>query len=101
EELLCGLAPPRVRVVEVFHPLRAREPPDLGHAGRGPVGRHDTVDAAEVGRSFELGRFDLLAQVRRNQAVMLDDAAVHVADVERAIGTGREVYRTEALVRRG
>jgi hypothetical protein len=93
-------------VREVRHPLRAREPADVRDPGRRRgrrrrVDRHDTIDAAVLVGPFELVRLDLLAQVRRNQAVMLDDAAVHVDDVERAIRTGPEVHRTEALVRRG
>src|SRR5262249_39190908 len=49
----------------------------------------------------ELVRFDLLTKVRRDQAVVLNDAAIHVDDVERAVRTGTEVDWTEPLVGRG
>src|SRR6476646_3157689 len=84
----------------MFDPLNVRHARDLRNTRRRLVDRHDTVDASVVVRAFELVRFDLLTEVRRDQAMVLDDAAIHVDDVERAVRTGSEVDRTEALVGR-
>ena len=45
-------------------------------------------------------RDDLVAQVFRDVAAVLNDAAVHVHDVQRAVGRRRQIHRPEALVGR-
>ncbi len=68
--------------------------------GWGPPRRlvHHAPDAAVPDRLFELARHDLIAQVLGDVTAVLDDAAIHVDNVERAVGRGRQVDRTEALV---
>ena len=59
----------------------------------------DAVDAAHpVKRLVQPAVHDLVAQERRQEDVALDDAAVHVGHVQRAIGTGGAEDGTEALV---
>ena len=52
---------------------------------------HDAVDAAEAGRLLELVREDVIAQVLGDVGALLDDAAIHVDDVERAVGRVRQI----------
>src|SRR4026209_1356223 len=82
-------------------PRRVRRARDLRNTRRRLVNRDDAVDASVVVGAFELVRLDLLTEVRGDQAVVLDDATIHVEDVERAVRTGAEVDRTEPLVGRG
>src|SRR6185436_7365914 len=84
----------------MLDPLRVRHTRDLRNARRRLVDRDDAVDASVVVGAFELVRLDLLTEVGRDQAVVLDDAAIHVDDVECAVRTGTEVDRTEPLVGR-
>src|SRR3954470_3520023 len=84
----------------MLDPLNIRHAPDLRNTRRRLLDRDDAVDASVVVGAFELVRLDLLAEVRRDQAVVLDDAAIHVDDVECAVRTGTEVDRTEPLVGR-
>ena len=60
---------------------------------------HHTVDAPEPGRTLEPVLHDVTTEVLRHIRALLDDAAVHVHDIERAVGGIREVHRPEALVR--
>ena len=46
---------------------------------------HDPVDAPVATWLIELARQDLVAQVFGDEALVLDDAVVHVHDVERAV----------------
>ena len=47
---------------------------------------HHAVDAAESGAAIEAALEDLIAQVFGDRDAVLDDAAVHVGDVQRAVG---------------
>ena len=58
----------------------------------------DAPDAAKPDRSGEPALVDLLPQEGRHVGLVLDDAAVHVRDVERAVRTDRERHRPEPLV---
>jgi hypothetical protein len=62
---------------------------------------HDPVDAPVAERRRELPRLDLIAQVLRDVVTMLDDAVIHVDDVERAVGCVRQIHGPKALVGRG
>src|SRR3954466_13997764 len=84
----------------MLDPLGVGHARDLRNTRRRLVDRDDAVDASVVVRTFELVRLDLLAEVRRDQAVVLDDASIHVDDVECAVRTSTEVDRTEPLVGR-
>ena len=64
-------------------------------------GVHDAVDAAVPLRPLELARQDLIAQVLRDVALVLDDPVVHVDDVQRAVGRRGQIHRPEPLVGRG
>ena len=99
EQLLRGVAPPAVRVRQRCHQLRAA----CASPARASVSRsrrlvHDAIDAAEPGRPFELVRHDVIAQVLRDVGALLDHAAIHVDDVERAVGGVGQEDRPEALV---
>ena len=48
----------------------------------------------------EIAGLDVVAQEIGPVDLFLHDAAIHVDDVERAVGRGQHVHRTEALVRR-
>ena len=60
----------------------------------------DAIDPAESGGLLQPAREDLVAQIHREREAMLDDPAIHVGDVHRAVGRVREEDRTEALVGR-
>ena len=46
---------------------------------------HHAIDAPVAARPIELARQDLVAQIFRDVCHVLDDAAIHVDDVERAV----------------
>ena len=58
------------------------------------------VNAAKVHRLFEAARLDLLPQVARDVEAMLDDAAIHIDDVQRSVRPRVEVDRAKPFVRR-
>ena len=74
---------------------------DVRHRAARRIRRHDAPDAAAVERLLELARLDLLAQEGRHEVPVLDHAAVHVGEIDRAIGPARAEHRAEALVGRG
>ena len=47
---------------------------------------NDPVDPTTTDRLFEMPRENLIAKVLSDESTVLDDAAIHVDDVERAIG---------------
>ena len=101
EQPLRGVAPPAVRVRQHRHQLRGRLRRQRGPLGaRGRLVDH-AVDAAEPGRLDQPAGADLVLQVLRLVLQVLDHAAVHVGDVERAVGGRQQVDRAEALVGRG
>ena len=59
---------------------------------------HEAVDAAVADALVQLARQDLVAQVGRDIGPVLDDASVHVDEVEAAVRPRVEVHRAEALV---
>ena len=101
EDALGGVAPPAVGVLE-----RADE---LGPARRGqrpsaqplPVLLDHAPDAPEPERLVEPAREDLTAQEARHEYSVLQDAAIQVDHVERAVGSVDQVDGTKALVGRG
>ena len=62
---------------------------------------HHAVDPAQPVRLLQLAVDDVIAQIFGDVGALLDDAAVHVDDVERAVGRVGEPHRPEALVRGG
>ena len=100
QQPLRRVAPPAVRVRQRLHQAsRTRRPTspasDRGASCRGRRGR--------CGRSRSAARAvrdDVIAQVLGDEAAVLDDAAIHVDDVERAVGRVRQIHRPEALVGR-
>ena len=69
--------------------------------GLGPRARrvvHDAKDAAFVHRRLQLALRDVVAEVVGHVGHVLDDAVVHVDDVEGAVGSRRQKYGAEALV---
>ncbi len=58
----------------------------------------DAIDAPEVVRFVQLVREHIIAQVLRHVPLVLDDPAIHVHDIERAVWSDGEVDGTEALV---
>src|SRR5204862_1533719 len=61
---------------------------------------NDSINATKSGRLLELVTDDVIAHIFRDVGPLLDDAAIHVDDVERAIRSVRQPYRTEPLIRR-
>jgi hypothetical protein len=59
---------------------------------------HDPVDAAESGPLIEPALEDLIPQVLGDGDAVLDDAAVHVRDIQGAVGRVRRVHRPEPFV---
>ena len=98
EQALCRVTPPSVGVRQRLDQLRRRD--RLRHALRIPPRRlvHDPVDAAVRVRGFQLVLDDVIAEVLGDVGALLDDAAVHVHDVQRAVGPVGQVDGTEALV---
>ena len=102
EETLRGVAHPAVGVGETGDEgggVRCREA-GIVNGLRRAFG-DDTVNTAERNGLFQITRFDLGAQVAGDVSAMLNEAAVEVGDVERAIGAVDEINRTEAFVGRG
>ena len=65
------------------------------------VFRHHPPNAALADVFVELALHGLAAQVRCQEQLVLDDASVHIHDVETAVRAKRAVDRAEALVRTG
>ena len=61
---------------------------------------HDAIDAAVAGRVHELVPQDVIPEVLGHEDPVLNHPAIHVDDVERAVGRRREVHRTKPLVGR-
>jgi hypothetical protein len=59
---------------------------------------HDTINPPEPGGLFQLVPDDVIAEVFGDVGALLDDPAVHIGNVERAVGGIGQPYRTEALV---
>ena len=76
-----------------------RSPSPAGTAPRRVV--DDPEDPPLVNRRLQLAFDDVVAQVLGHVGHVLDDAVVHVDDVERAVRGSREVDGTEPLVGRG
>ena len=127
EQALCGVAPPAVRMRQVGDELRRRLGVHArrrevrldsrhGRAARRGAGvglgrrRRDggnadiaqTPDATEPWTDLvELVLFDLVAEVRARERPLrvLDDAVVHVGDVDRAVRPVADVHRPEQQIR--
>ena len=98
EQALRGVAPPAVRMRQRFHELGGRGVSQrrAGVARRRLV--HHAVDAAESGAPIEPALENLIAQVFGDRDAVLDDAAIQIGDVERAVGRIGQIDRPEALV---
>src|SRR6185436_14545959 len=85
EQPLRRVAPPAVRVRQRFNQRGSRGGRQRWPlvASRGLV--DDAVNAAEPSWLFELSREDLIAQILGDVATVLDDPAMHVDDVKRAV----------------
>ena len=101
EQPLRGVAPPAVRMLEHRDQIgrRLRRERRTRPASRRLV--HDAIDAPEPGRLDQAAGADLVLQVLRLVLPVLDHAAVHVGDVERAVRRRQQVHRPEPLVGRG
>ena len=100
EQPLGRVAAPSVRMRECLHKGRGGSG---GHrrlrvAACGVV--HDAVDAAVADRLLEAVRHDVIAQVLGDEPAVLDDAAIHVHEIQRPVRRVREVDGPEALVGR-
>src|SRR5690349_11474011 len=59
------------------------------------------VNATKPRRLLELVSGDVIAKIFSDISALLDDAAIHVDDVERAVGRVRDPDGTEAFIGRG
>ena len=101
QQLLRGVAPPAVRIAEVRHQLRRglaehlrrRRAPSHAIVGQPP-------DAAVADDLVEPVLIDAVAQIRARARPLrlLDDAAIHVSDVQRAVRRGRDVDGPEEWI---
>ena len=98
EETLGGFAPPRVGMREALDPLRGGERGSGWGAGHGAVDGHDAVNAAEVLRIGQLAIFALFAEVAGERDAVLQNAAIKIDDVQRAVGPGAETNGAESFV---
>ena len=99
EQALGGVAHPTGRMAEQLDARQRRG----GHLDRGDLGgllRHDAPDTAAVHGLLQLAVLDVRDEVVRQEALVLDDPAVHIDDVDRAIGAVDDLDRTEAFVGR-
>ncbi len=68
------------------------------HRLRAAAFRHDAPDATHVKGLLEFPRLDVRDEVMREEALVLDDAAIHVHEVKRPIRAVAGIHRAEALV---
>ena len=99
EQALGGVADPAGRMTEQVDARQRRG----GHLDRGDLRgllRHDAPDAAAVDGLLQLAVLDVRDEVVRQEALVLDDPAVHIDDVDRAVGAVDDLDRPETLVGR-
>ena len=58
----------------------------------------DPIDASQTDRGVEVAGFDFVEEMAGHVEPVLDDAAVHVDDVEVAVGTVAEVNGAKSFV---
>src|SRR3954464_15274839 len=81
--------------------LRRGEPSTRSSCGIPRCGLvHDTVDTAKARRFLEFVADDVIAEVLGDVRPLLDEAAIYIDDVERAVRRVGDPDRTEALVGR-
>src|SRR5262245_26684252 len=61
---------------------------------------HDAVDATQMNRLLQPARFDLLPQVSRDVKTVLNNAAIHIDDIKRAVRSSVEIDGAEAFILR-
>jgi hypothetical protein len=61
---------------------------------------HDAIDSTESGWLIEFSRDDVIAKVDGRRRAILNDSSIHVDNVERAVGSVRDVNGTKALISR-
>ena len=99
DEALGGVPPPAVRVAEEFYEILGGEGLEFGSFPAGLVLVTNAIDAAvSVARSLQFAAEDLLAQIAGDVGLVLNDAVIHVENVEAAIRGGVGVDWPEALV---
>ena len=100
KQALGGLAAPGITAGEFGHEFgRGHRGKFLGRRDSGAF-RGDAPDASEREGLIEATLHDLLAQVGGQRDAVLDDAAVEIDDIERAVGAREQVDRAETLVGR-
>ena len=102
EQFLSSIAPPTVGMGEASHQLCGRFLEHLRLWARFVIFMDQTPNAAAADGFIELVLLDDLAQVGAlsHPVAFLNDASVHIHDVERTIGRGHRVDRPEVGVRR-
>ena len=101
EQPLRGVAVPAVRVLERRHELGRRRLPERHGTSPLPhgIGGRDAVDAAAI---VAVVQIEVPLDLVRNAPRVLDHLAVHVEDVERAVGGVREIHHANpGVVARG
>ena len=97
EQSLRSISHPAIGMRQLLHALRCR----LRHcSGLRTLFRvwHDAPDAALVEGLLQLARLDIGDQIMREEALVLDYAAIHVHQVERAIRSVCGLHWAEALI---
>jgi len=90
-----GVAVPRIGVFEEFDEFGGGGLGESGCGAAGEVGRSDAVDSSAIAASFEV---QLGFEVRWHGPGVFDGFAVHVEEVEGAIGGMNEVNGSEPVV---
>ena len=98
QQPLRHVAPPAVRVRQRLDQLRRRRASRTGPGCRASSSRGRRGKSVPGRRCVQLARQDVIAQVHGGRRPVLDHAAIHVDDVERAVGSVGDVDRPEALV---
>ena len=107
EQTLRVVAPPAVRMRERRYELRWRRARQCRECSLGPRGLtphrlvHHAIDPAQPDRLFQLALENLIAKVFRHRQTVFENSAIHVHDVQGAVGRIGEIDGAEALVGRG
>ena len=98
EEALSGFAAPGIGVSESGGEFGGCGCEEIGRGGRGVVLGDQTVDTAHAEGFFESAFFDLVAKESGDEDAVLENAAIHIDNVEGAVGAVIEVDGTKAFV---
>ena len=99
EKTLRRVPPPSIGMGQQVNELRRGEPSTPSSRDVSRCGLvHDPVDTAKARRFLEFVADDVIAEVLGDVRPLLDDAAIHIDDVERAVRRVGDPDRAEALV---